>query len=101
MRETAFEANDSNNPTPPIPLSAGRNDTNVELRLFPEVPGYELLDELGRGGMGVVYLARQVGLNRFVALKMIRAGVQASAEELERFVGEAEAVARLSHPNII
>src|SRR5262249_1137895 len=85
----------------PPTLSSFRHDTSAELRLFPEVPGYEILDELGRGGMGVVYLARQIGLNRLVALKMIRSGVQASPEELERFVGEAEAVARLSHPNLI
>ena len=66
-----------------------------------QVPGYELLRELGQGGMGVVYLARQVRLNRLVALKMIRSGSLAGTDELQRFQTEAEAVARLQHPNIV
>jgi WD40 repeat protein len=63
--------------------------------------GFEVLGELGRGGMGVVYQARQIALRRLVALKMIRAGEGAGPEELARFRFEAEAVARLRHPNII
>jgi serine/threonine protein kinase len=67
----------------------------------PAVPGYELLGELGRGGMGVVFKARQVKLNRLVALKMIHGGELSDPDTLARFRTEAEAVARLQHPNIV
>src|SRR5262245_57282904 len=64
-------------------------------------PGYEILGELGRGGMGVVYRAKQSALNRTVALKMILSGAHAGHLERQRFGAEAEAVARLAHPGIV
>jgi len=64
-------------------------------------PGYEPLGELGRGGMGVVYRARHVKLNRVCAVKMILAGGHAGQAERQRFEAEAQAIARLQHPGIV
>lgn len=66
-----------------------------------QIAGYEILGELGRGGMGVVYKARQPGLNRLVALKMILRAEHASEHEKQRFIREAESIAQAQHPNIV
>src|SRR5439155_2013299 len=65
------------------------------------VPGYDVESVLGRGGMGVVYKAQHLALKRTVALKMVLAGGHAGPQELARFRIEAEAAARLQHPNIV
>ena len=78
------------------PAGVGRNSPGP-----PAIPGFEVLEEISRGGMGIIYKARQLGLNRLVALKMILSGPYSTADEEARFRGEAEAAARLKHANIV
>jgi WD40 repeat protein/tRNA A-37 threonylcarbamoyl transferase component Bud32 len=86
-------------PAPPAPATCAPSTCVPTTADLPAIPGYVITGVLGHGGMGIVYQARHVKLNRVVALKMILSGGHAA--DLARFRGEAEAVARLQHPGIV
>ncbi len=86
---------------PEAPPIGGAPPAIMPGREPPQIRGYDMQAVLGQGGMGIVYKAWHVRLNRPVALKMLLTGVYARPSELERFLREAEAVAGLRHPNIV
>ncbi len=87
-------------PTPGSAARAGAGSLRPPDKL-PRIDGYDIQSVLGHGGMGIVYRARHLKLNRTVALKMLIAGAYAGRQDLARFAREAEAVAALRHPNIV
>ncbi len=98
VRDTVVASQATNKHTP---ASSAINPADIHWETRQTIPGYEILGELGRGGMGVVYQARHLRLHRLCALKMVLAGRHAAPEALVRLLGEAEAVAKLRHPNIV
>jgi serine/threonine-protein kinase len=88
-------------PREPSPTASVPGPPLAEGPALPAIPGYAVEAILGRGGMGVVFRARHLRLNRLIALKMVLDGGHAGADERERFRREAEAVAALRHPNVV
>ena len=88
-----------------VPDRPGEEPNSLEVSppsgALRQLDDYELIDEIGRGGMGAIYRARQAGLNRIVAVKVLLAGHFASPSFFDRFRREAESTASLNHPNIV
>jgi serine/threonine protein kinase len=91
----------NNSTTPALLGTQPREVSGPAVPELPVIPGYDVLRLVGRGGMGLVYQARQRSVNRLVAVKLLRDGSWADDADRVRFRTEAEAIARLQHPNIV
>lgn len=100
-RELPTEKIESLAKSSPTSIHDSFGSASPSLAACPKIPGLRIIRELGRGAMGVVYLADQSELHRLVAVKMLRSGAGADFEERARFYAEAEAAASLHHPNIV
>src|SRR5262249_27209908 len=100
-----LQSTDATGVQEPLPFLAGLTSAVPPLAQSssapPQIPGYEILEEIGRGGTAVVYRARHLSLQRIVALKWFAAGPSPPPDHLARFHAEAKAVAHLQHPNIV
>src|SRR5262249_23918147 len=111
MSEAAHNDSSVSDPSRQTPVGSGGQPTTAgdgatpieEVRspAWPTIPGYEVLGFIGSGGQGDVYQARDVGLDRVVALKVLRDSHSTGQEQLARFRREGQVIARLNHPNIV
>jgi WD40 repeat protein len=99
--DLALELSDRLNAVETMGNSRQRSSWSLGPADTPELPGFAIQKEVGRGGMGIVYRALDLRLNRVVAVKTLAGGAWAAASERERFRHEAEAIAHLDHPNIV
>jgi serine/threonine-protein kinase len=83
------------------PSQAQRVTQELKLFIGQQIPGYQLLDKLGQGAMGIVFKARQLSMNRLVAIKVLQPRLAANPKDLERFLHEAQVAAKLSHNNVV
>ncbi|MBM4097065.1 MAG: hypothetical protein FJ261_09865 [Planctomycetes bacterium] len=98
---TMLDGEGGTNPPPAPPSAAPAKSSPGTARKLPSIPGHELLGELARGGMGVIFKAKQLGLNRVVALKLIKPGLLSNPDVRRRFEQEVQSAALLNHPNFV
>src|SRR5580704_17657061 len=101
LKNTGLPGDRNDTAVAPVNYGADSAEPTPSRTELPSVPGYDILEELGRGRMGMVYKAGLIGLDSLVALRMRLAGKQASLDVVQRFITEARAVASLQHPNIV